>query len=118
MANEITVVGARGRMVDLLFFYPLDTPAQNSAGENVVRTPSGNLSAVALNALSIDQVDQLDSGTAMFAVVRPELPISMTAPEMLAFARGLYATHGLYVISNYNDEYKFQARVGQQFDSG
>ena len=117
MANEITVVGANGRDVQLLMLFPVAVPAVDSDDQAVVPTPSTGLPAVAAAKLDQTEKDALDDGSMVFKVYKMGCPAGMSAAALLAQAQANYAIAATAIAAEYGDRYQFLPRVGQRFNA-
>jgi len=117
MANEITVVGVRGRQVQLLMLFPIATPAQDAQSVAYVPTPSAGLPAKAAEVLTQPEKDALDDGTSYFKTIEFDAPEGATPAQILAAAQAKYATWLAQFPDKYAAETEFYDRLGARFDA-
>lgn len=98
---------------NLLFLYPISTPAQ-AGGGNVIPTPSGNLPTYAAVLIGAPDVAELDAGTKMFELVPWTAPPELDGPGLLADAQKIYAKRKAEALAKYTE--RFHSRFGQRFN--
>jgi len=123
MANEILVVNARDRKIDLLFLFPLDivsgiaSPPEDYQGVPFVLTPSSTLPVKASEVLTQSEKNQLDSGTLIYETISFDAPEGMTNQQILDTARQKYTRHEFTLNIRYPQITEFYNRIGNRFDA-
>ena len=118
MANEIIVVDEARNRVNVVFLYPIATPA-TVAGQNVVPTPTldaegGDTLGFTLGlVLTAQEKTDLDAGTLVFEGVSVRRDDDSNA-ALLARLQAKYANRSAGFDSKYATRY---AQAGQRFDS-
>jgi hypothetical protein len=109
MANEITSGPGDGKgNYPLLFIYPILTPkVWNGSAVQVVPTPAAGLPDWAQTIVTADEKADLDAGDALFYVYSSFRPTGLTAGQMIAQARLIYAQFKIRLAAWYLDVYKY-----------
>jgi len=118
MADEIIVLERSGQQQSFAFYYSIPAAIRievGGAGSGVypVMTPTGSLGDMLLSVLTQDEKDDLDAGAAAVFTKSFMLDPATPEPQLLAYAREMYAAEQAVVLADYQSRY---SRIGQRFD--
>lgn len=120
MANEITIIGTRGREIEALFLFPIAVASRiksDSTGlVDVVPTPSASLPDGVAVRLAQVELDALDAGAGMFEVTRCTAEPGLTALQIAARLRAMYAEREALLPSEYAATFQFSPRIGTRLN--
>jgi hypothetical protein len=110
MANEIVVLEqTQDAVYTCVFKYPVTTPTKYTGGDgalhNVVPTPSAGLPPMAALVFTAAEKAACDAGTLVFETVTFSADTGLTALQLTARVKMLYASRLASATTNYQSRY-------------